>query len=1264
MIRSTLNKIFSCVLVTAIVFSTIPKYSLNNVFAQETEQQEQIYEYTKKTETFTANYTGKYYVELYGASGGGADAVKGGYGGKLTGYINLYKGDTLYITCGEKGEINGNRTFNGGGAGGENTGAGGGATCITKSKGLLTNGEIKNYENKQEDIVAVAGGGGGKGSEQVDREDSIGGGGNWVFIDHSEGIKLGVPESYYNWDEDSQSYHNIRISSCGGAEFGQGNDYNKTILQGHGGAGGGGLRGGTYSGSGYYGGAGGSQYSTLYNGNTYTDEHEGNGKAVIKYVGKVKSTVSFLTKDICDIDGKTGYIEFEGNAGESITLPTPNMFDGMAFDSYELATGSGDVDGQKFTFGLSDAVLNIKYNARLTIRTDGYDNETQTVGLVYKQKDEYDKTYKLYQSVNGTDWYFAEFANDTQSTQNPTYYYGYTGGVQTFTSPANAIYTVTLNGAEGGGDENASGGRGGQTTGLVEVKKGETIYVVCGEMGYSFDRWGYNGGGYGRGQSAGYATAGGGATHIATKPGELRSFGNANNAKNYVIAVAGGGGGSSDSNPSGGGFGGGTNGGKGGGPYGGNGATQTSGYAFGYGQPAQPVQGAAGGGGWYGGYSVTISGVTGSGGGGGSGYIGSHLMSGKMKNGVNYGHGSASFTLFDTSTSDEYTNGISVKDIDAPLATDGIECVSGDKDKVIIKWNTGTDVGTTYYHKVISYDKKTNKQLQESDVIKDCITSGVKGYYYYTDNSPNGTANKTHTYTEDTQLTLSRTSGIYIHIAAVDHAGNLGKTSTYKYGGKYSIIYDLDGGKETQKNPNIYTGEMEDFDLYPPEKDGYIFIGWTGSNGDIPQKEVTIHPMTTFETLVYHANWVKVNTTRIEMDKNAYTKDYKTYYIKQGNHYTISSIGYTKDKQGNSYEEINYIVNVNRLRIKQSNKETLKYANKYYYNSENKNEGTEELNDLSYVEITNEENSRDNQLRMKSTMTFKVNEDNIWLDLYPQAYVEENNTTKGKSFDFEKTKMATVVSDGKEPIITTNTDKTSYETITITDKQAEGNNGSGVNKAKTKIYLVPRGYIYDETTINDVGYDLLNTNSVFTQNKLISRKDNDNETTYKVNYDFNIPEIRELLYKNKMDYIVITEDNVGNNNIYQEHVNIDIQVDGRITNIRNTNTPAKSEVFKSGESGYILINFTGTVNKVKVEFPDVILKSNPNLENYEYAIENPLDTIKINFLIDKNEEEIDYQNIIITAYDTVDNKEATDAVSLKIENKVKKELSTRIRLNE
>ena len=91
MIRSTLNKIFSCVLVTAIVFSTIPKYSLNNVFAQETEQQEQIYEYTKKTETFTANYTGKYYVELYGASGGGADAVKGGYGGKLTGYINLYK---------------------------------------------------------------------------------------------------------------------------------------------------------------------------------------------------------------------------------------------------------------------------------------------------------------------------------------------------------------------------------------------------------------------------------------------------------------------------------------------------------------------------------------------------------------------------------------------------------------------------------------------------------------------------------------------------------------------------------------------------------------------------------------------------------------------------------------------------------------------------------------------------------------------------------------------------------------------------------------------------------------------------------------------------------------------------------------------------------------------------------------------------------------------------------------------------------------------
>lgn len=57
---------------------------------------------------------------------------------------------------------------------------------------------------------------------------------------------------------------------------------------------------------------------------------------------------------------------------------------------------------------------------------------------------------------------------------------------------------------------------------------------------------------------------------------------------------------------------------------------------------------------------------------------------------------------------------------------------------------------------------------------------------------------------------------------------------------EYSIDYDLDGGRITEENPLVYTVGTEDFTLNNPVKQGYVFVGWTGSNGDEPEKEVTI----------------------------------------------------------------------------------------------------------------------------------------------------------------------------------------------------------------------------------------------------------------------------------------------------------------------------------------------------------------------------------------------------------------------------------------
>lgn len=73
----------------------------------------------------------------------------------------------------------------------------------------------------------------------------------------------------------------------------------------------------------------------------------------------------------------------------------------------------------------------------------------------------------------------------------------------------------------------------------------------------------------------------------------------------------------------------------------------------------------------------------------------------------------------------------------------------------------------------------------------------------------------------------------------------------------YSITYDLVGGTLSQK-PTSYNIESVELTLPTPTKNGYIFTGWTGSNGTTPQKSVVI-PTGTTGNKNYTANWEKAN---------------------------------------------------------------------------------------------------------------------------------------------------------------------------------------------------------------------------------------------------------------------------------------------------------------------------------------------------------------------------------------------------------------------
>ena len=193
--------------------------------------------------------------------------------------------------------------------------------------------------------------------------------------------------------------------------------------------------------------------------------------------------------------------------------------------------------------------------------------------------------------------------------------FAYTGAVQNYTTVCRGKHTLTVWGAEGGAYNSYVGGKGGYSTGQVNLNENVNLYIYVGGYPGKAKTAGYNGGT----ATNNYGGGGGGATDIRIAEDSLY---------NRVIVAGGGGGSGYNCN---GGAGGGTTGASGNGSatYAhGGGGTQTSGGTsynnsvngtFGSGG-ANSSNGGGGGGGWYGG-GHGYGGSKDSGGGGGSGYV-------------------------------------------------------------------------------------------------------------------------------------------------------------------------------------------------------------------------------------------------------------------------------------------------------------------------------------------------------------------------------------------------------------------------------------------------------------------------------------------------------------------------------------------------------------------------------------------------------------------------------------------------------------------
>ena len=546
------------------------------------------YDYTGGEQTFTTPVSGTYKLETWGAQGGSInETYYGGYGAYSFGNIKISQNNKLYINVGGQGTVS-QGGYNGGGSTDYSGGGGGGATHIA-----LESGKLSILENKKNYILIVAGGGGGSGAFN----NYVGGAGGGYIGEKSAGSSPGFGGTQLSGGEVSNYTGPTSTSGIRGS-FGQGGNGGHEIAYKQGsGAGGSGFFGGSGGGARDGGGGGGSGYI----GNSLLNE-----KTMYCYNCTESNETSTKTiSTTCTSATPTENCAKQGNGYARITLISAQS---------TIVTDKVTIIAQERTSQSLKNITGKLISCKLKIK-----KISRTEKKVY----------------NGpTEWMF-----------------DYTGGEQVFTSPITGSYKLEVWGAQGGSlSTTYYGGYGGYSSGKINIKNSEKIYINIGGQGsdYSLDKLapgGYNGGGYGGVPNTTYSDrqggcGGGGATHIAITSGLLSSF---ENKKEGILIVAGGGGGGASVDIMG-SDGGGYKGNDGGysslfPTYHGTGGTQTiGGFDFtinsNYGTFGQgsgfsdnvKYGGNGGGGGFYGGGGTNRGH---SGGGGGSGYIGNSLLTEK-----------------------------------------------------------------------------------------------------------------------------------------------------------------------------------------------------------------------------------------------------------------------------------------------------------------------------------------------------------------------------------------------------------------------------------------------------------------------------------------------------------------------------------------------------------------------------------------------------------------------------------------------------------
>lgn len=523
---------------------------------------------------------------------------------------------------------------------------------------------------------------------------------------------------------------------------------------------------------------------------------------------------------------------------DPITLPFTTKdgwsFGGWYYDSdFSLpAGGAGDQ-----IIPSKDMTLYAQWVDLRLQSVDNYDaNDGKgAVDLSWSQSDQNNKTYLVYQKREDGAWLRVNSANDISSTTIINQAYNFEGQSKQYTVPYTGLYTIDALGAQGKSYGSYTGGYGGSVTGTFWLRKGEVLtYVVGGQDGYN---GGGNASSFGNGggmtsvvsnQKGTLMIAGGGGGAISHGNGNAGgSAASVINGNNGQSGMAGGGGGyqggtageridhyhvascnvyhthvgSSDK------YGGcytkyvenkrvvtwtdnlccsncqeGPNAHFPGNPYGACGnfnpnwekEIDDSYYDLTCGKTTSTIVGYRCG--MYNGQILSSKPAY-----GGSNYVNSaYAMMYETYSGVRSGSGAAELHSKAIGYQESLDlAGVTATDFAAPdKISDQVTKEPLDGKSIRVTWQVPSDNGTDYYHKVESYLTGSTSMLCESNVTKNTLVSGVMGYYYLVDQNGDTVVTGNANYVQDPHVNVVTAEyNQYLHIAAVDVAGNISETT-------------------------------------------------------------------------------------------------------------------------------------------------------------------------------------------------------------------------------------------------------------------------------------------------------------------------------------------------------------------------------------------------------------------------------------------------------------------------------------------------------